>query len=449
MVDLSIASRVRLIVGGLSTILTSAALLASAFNASPAGADDWPQWRGPQRDGVWRETGVVGKFAGPELKQRWNVPIGSGYSGPTVAAGRVYVTDRQVEPKEIERVICLDAASGKELWKHAYDCHYVSVGYTAGPRASVTIDDGRAFSLGTMGNLFAFDAASGKILWSHDLLTEFDVQMPMWGLATSPLIDGDLVIVEAGGKHACLMAFDKRSGAVRWQALDDRASYSSPILVQQAGQKVLVCWTGDNVVGLNPQTGAIYWEHPFVPTRMPIGITTPVVADDRLFVSSFYDGSLLLKLDPGQLKVSEVWRKLGPDEQHTVSLHAMIGTPWMLGNYIYGVDSYGELRCLERDTGERVWESLAAVPKARWATIHMVRNGDRMWMLNERGMLIIAKLSSSGYEEISRAKLIDPTREQLPQRGGVVWSHPAFAEKQIFARNDERLVCASLAEGEN
>jgi hypothetical protein len=212
---------------------------------------------------------------------------------------------------------------------------------------------------------------------------------------------------------------------------------------------VLVCWTGDNVAGLDPQTGVLFWKYPFAPTRMVIGIASPVVDGDRLFVSSFYDGSLMLKLAPHALAVADVWRKLGPDEQHTVSLHAMIGTPWILGDYIYGVDSYGELRCLRADDGERVWESLEATPKSRWSTIHMVRQGDRMWMLNERGELIIAQLSPQGYHEISRAKLIEPTRFQLPQRGGVVWSHPAFAQLHIFARNDERLVCASLAEDAN
>ncbi len=313
----------------------------------------------------------------------------------------------------------------------------------------MTIDDGRAYSLGAMGNFFCFDAATGKILWQHALGPEYKVRMPIWGLASAPLVEGDLVVVQAGGEGACLVAFDKKTGAERWRALDDRASYSAPIMIEQAGKRVLVCWTGDNVVGLDPLSGEVYWKHPFVPTRMVINIGTPAISGDRLFVSSFYDGSLMLRLGHDKLAVSEVWRKLGPDEQHTRSLHAMIGTPWILGDYVYGVDSYGELRCLDAETGDRVWESLEATPKARWSTIHMVRNGDRMWLFNERGVLIIAQLLPDGYHEISRAKLIEPTRVQLPQRGGVVWTHPAFADRHIFVRNDDRLVAASLAEGEN
>ncbi len=316
-----------------------------------ARADEWPQWRGPKRDGVWRETGLVEHFASDKLKLRWRVPLASGYSGPTVADGRVYVTDRLVEPKPIERVHAFDWRDGKTLWTQEYECPYVDVGYTDGPRASVTVDDGRAYSLGTMGNLLCLDAAKGDILWQKDLAQQYKIRMPIWGLAASPLVEGDLLVCQVGGPNACVVAFDKRSGEERWKALDDRASYSAPIVIEQGGQRVLVVWTGDNVVGLNPQSGDVYWRHPFTPTRMVIGIATPSVGADRLLVSSFYDGSLVLALDRSQPKVAEVWRRLGPDEQHTNSLHAMIGTPLVEGDYIYGVDSYGELRlpgCADR-----------------------------------------------------------------------------------------------------
>ncbi len=212
---------------------------------------------------------------------------------------------------------------------------------------------------------------------------------------------------------------------------------------------MLVCWTGDNVVGLNPRNGDVHWKHPFTPTRMVIAIATPAVGGDRLLVSSFYDGSLMLKLDRDRPQVQQVWRRLGPDEQHTDSLHAVIGTPYLEGDSVYGVDSYGELRCLDAGTGDRVWESLKATPKSRWSTIHMVRNADRTWMFNERGQVLITQLSPSGYTEISRAQLIEPTSGQLGQRGGVCWAHPAFAYKHIFARNDEALVAANLEAGSN
>lgn len=409
-------------------------------------ADDWPQWRGPLRDGVWREKGIVEKFDAPQLPIQWRAEIGPGYSGPTVAAGRVYVTDRQTEPTQVERVHCFDAATGKPLWSHTYDCPYVGVGYADGPRASVTIDEDRAYSLGAMGNLFCFNAVKGEILWQKDLKSLYNIQMPMWGIAAAPIIDGKRLILNIGGEHACVVALDKITGAEIWKALDDPAQYSAPVLIQQAGQPVLVIWTGAGVVGLNPATGAEYWREEMKPKQMPIGIATPVISGDHLFVSSFFDGSLMLRLKSDQLAVEQLWRKVGYDEQHTQALHCMIGTPILDQNYVYGVDSYGQLRCLDADTGERRWESQQAVPKARWATIHMVQHDDKTWMFNERGELIIAKLSPDGYEEISRTKLIEPTTEQLDQRGGVCWSHPAFADRHIFARNDQELVCASLAE---
>jgi outer membrane protein assembly factor BamB len=394
---------------------------------------------------VWKETGIVEKLPGPRIPLRWRVPISGGYTGPTVAAGRVYVMDRVTEPGEQERVLCFAWETGKELWKHAYDCEY-RVQYTAGPRAAVSIDEGRAYALGTMGHFHCLDAATGKVLWAKDLRAQYKARVPVWGIAAAPLVDGGLVILQAGGPDgACMIGLDKKTGEERWRALDDRPSYSAPILIEQAGHRVLVVWTGDNVAGLDPASGKVYWKYPFPPKRMVINVPTPVVDRDRLFVSGFYDGALLLRLRQDEPAIEKLWRRIGSSEIKTDALHAMISTPLLDGDYIYGVDSYGELRCLDAKTGDRVWENLTAVPKARWSNIHMVRNGGRVWMFNERGELIISELSPQGFRELSRSKLIDPTSEQLGQRGGVCWSHPAFAYKHVFARNDRELVCASLA----
>jgi outer membrane protein assembly factor BamB len=429
-----------------SAVVTLLGLLALVLaTASSARADDWPQWRGPKRDGVWREKGLLEKFPASGLKILWRTPISAGYCGPTVADGRVYVMDRVDAPDQIERVHCLDAKTGQPIWSHKYECDY-TVQYVAGPRASVTIDEERAYALGTMGHFHCYDAAKGDILWSKDLNEEYKIRMPIWGIAGSPLIEKDLVIVQIGGEgDACLVAFDKKTGKEKWKALPDNASYSAPIVIDQAGKRVLVCYTGDTVSGLDPATGKLYWSSPMKPTRMVIGIATPVVEKDRLFVSCFYDGSLMLKLLQDKPAVELLWRRLGPDEKLTDSLHSIISTPLMESDYVYGVDSYGELRCLDATTGDRIWESLKPVPKIRWGTIHMVKNADKVWMFNDRGELLITKLSPKGYEEISRAKLIDPTTEQLRRGDGVCWSHPAYANKHVFARNDKEIVCADLS----
>ena len=423
-----------------------------ALSTSLARADEWPQWRGPQRDGVWRETGVIDKFKSDHLEAVWRQPIGAGYSGPTVADGRVYVTDRIVEPEQIERVHCFDWKTGEKTWSYQYACDY-QVGYAAGPRASVTVDDGRAYALGAMGHFHCFDAKSGKILWAHDLNDEYKIaasnRMPIWGIASSPLIYQGLVVVHIGATNdASIVAFDCQTGEERWRTLNDRAQYSAPIIVQQAGRDVMVFWTGDSVAGIDPASGKVHWRVAFTPHKMPIGIATPVTDGERLFVTSFYDGSLMLRLHQDEVAVETIWKRSGRDEKNTDALHSIISTPVLAGEYIYGVDSYGELRCLEAATGDRIWEDQTATPRNRWSNIHFVRNGERFWLFNEMGELIIATLDAKGFHEISRSQLIEPTREQLSGNGrrtGVCWAHPAFAHKHVFIRNDNELVCASLA----
>jgi outer membrane protein assembly factor BamB len=422
------------------TILVTASLISALL------ADDWPQWRGINRDAVLHEQGSVKEFPNGVMPRRWSVPIGSGYSGPTVALGRVYVTD--LDPDEsstqVERVLCFNAEDGEMIWSHSYPAPY-SVGYTAGPRASVTVHDGKAISVGAMGHLKCLDAEDGKVLWEHDLDREYDIEMPNWGITSAPLVYQDLVIQIVGGSdNACVVAFDLATGRERWRALDERAGYSAPILIRQGDRDVVVCWTGDSVSGLDPERGDVYWNIAMKPRNMPIGVATPVVQDEYLFVSSFYDGSMLIRLDLQQPQAKKVWYRRGIDEKNTDALHCMISSPLIKGDYIYGVDSYGELRCLDLKTGDRVWEDLTAVPKARWATIHIMRDGERELMLNDQGQLILATLTPQGYREHCRADLIKPTLVQLRRRDGVTWAHPAVANGYIYVRSDAELVCAPL-----
>lgn len=410
-------------------------------------ADEWPQWRGPLRDGVWRETGVVEAFDAPEIELRWKVPVGGGYCGPTVADGRVYITDRVTRPKELERVRSFEWKTGKEIWSHSYEAQYGEVKYRAGPRASVLVSDGRAYALGALGHLHCFKAADGEILWKNDLRSAYRIRLPTWGISAAPLIEKDLLIVQIGGDDgACLVAFDRKTGEERWKALPDDASYSAPIVVDQAGKRVLICWTADRVGGLDPASGELYWSYPYPSERWPIAIATPVVHGDLLLLSEAHKGSLLLRLRSDRPAVEKVWHRRNQDGEKNDALHCLQSTPYVRDGFIYGVDNEGIFRCLELETGRPRWEDTTLVPKARWATMHLVPGDGRIWILNERGELIIAKPTPEGPGELSRAKLIAPTVEQLPRRrGGVVWSHPAFAYRHVFARSDEKLVCADLS----
>ena len=420
---------------------------ASLLTRAALHADDWPGWRGPQRDGVWHETGVVDHFQDGEAAILWRTPIGGGYGSPSVSSGRVYVMDRIVEPGEMERVHCLDAGTGKTIWSHWYACSYAGVQYDAGPRAAVSIANGRAYSFGTMGNLFCFDAVSGQVLWQHDTAAEYNVEHPTWGLAASPLIESDVAVVQVGGPEACLVAFGLEDGKERWRALADRASYSSPIVVDQAGRRVIVAWTGDRVVGLDAKSGEEYWGVPHPPLKWIRNTASPVAHDGRVFLSSYFGGSMLLSLSDEQPTVEVLWKRVGAGPTETDALHTSVSTAALVGNHVYGVDSQGELRCLDAATGDRIWESLEATPNRRWSNIFLVRGTEnRWWLLNEEGELIVCELSPEGYKELSRAKVIQPTKRMLPsRRGGVIWSHPAFAQRCIFARSDEEIVCASLA----
>jgi outer membrane protein assembly factor BamB len=411
-----------------------------------AAADEWPQWRGPNRDGAWREKGIITEFAAGVVPRKWSAPIASGYAGPTVADGRVYVMDKVFEPSQVERVHCFDWQTGKTIWSHTYDCVYAGFGYPAGPRASVLVSEGLAYSLGAMGHLFCLDATDGAVQWSHALHEEYRIRMPNWGISAAPLIEDDLLIVQIGGTDACVVAFDRRTGRERWKALSDDASYSAPIVIDQAGRRVLVCWTGNRIVGLDPATGDLHWSYDFPWEKWPIAIATPVSQGELLLFSEAHKGSLLLSLDREKFQAQKRWHRRKEDlPEDQPALHCLNSTPYIDGPYIYGADNRGVLRCLRLSDGHQVWEDRSAVPEDRFATVHLIRNGELTWLFNERGELIIARLSPEGYRELSRARLLEPTLDQYRHRDGVTWSHPAFAYRHVFARNDKELVCADLS----
>jgi outer membrane protein assembly factor BamB len=423
----------------------SGAIAASAPPAPPEGRD-WPQWRGAQRDGIWRETGLVEKFAGETIPLRWTVPIGAGYSGPTVAAGRVYVMDYTKETSS-ERVLCLDWKTGATLWEVSYQCSYERFTYEAGPRASVTIHDGRAYALGAAGNLHCLDALSGKILWQRDLQREYQIRMPRWGIAAHPLIEGDVMLTQIGGTgEACVVAFDRKTGEERWKAFPDEASYAPPIVIEQAGRRLVVMALGYRLVAFDPTTGALAWSHDQPKSSWPISIPAPVVQGDLMFFTNAHAGSYLFRLAQDRPAVDIVWeRARRPRSDDTLS--PVIPDPLVMNGLVIGVQTDGELRCLDLMTGKRQWETIAPMPKAWHATMHLVRageSGERVWIFTEQGNLILAQLNAAGYHELTRARLLGPTPEQGPRGREVTWSHPAFAYRHIFARSDRELVCADL-----
>jgi outer membrane protein assembly factor BamB len=434
----------------------------SLCGAARLQAADWPQWLGPERDSVWREDGIVTSFppGGPPVI--WRAEIGAGYSGPSVAEGRVFVLDRQMStnaanPNDpfargsipgVERVTCLDAADGKQLWRFQYDCPY-TMSYPAGPRTTPLASDGKVFTLGAEGNLFCLNVTNGAVLWSRDFKKDYTISTPMWGFAGNPLLDGNRLICLAGGSNATVVALDKDTGKEVWHALSAREpGYCSPVIFTAGGVRQLIVWDPESVNSINPETGSLYWSsNSPAPIRAGMTIPTPRCMDDLLFLTCFYNGSWMLKLDAAGPGASTLWKSQRISEKNTDALHSTLSTPFLENGYIYGVCSYGQLRCLNATNGERIWETFSATTddgkEMRWANAFIVKNGDRFFLFNEKGDLIIASLTPKGYEELSRAHIIDPVNRD-PGRL-VVWSHPAFANRRIYARNDKEIICVDLA----
>jgi outer membrane protein assembly factor BamB len=420
--------------------------------AAPALADDWPQWLGPKRDSVWRETGIVETFPTGGPKVLWRTPISGGFAGPAVADGRVYVADYVTDgdvKKEVfdrtnfmgkERLLCLDAATGKELWKHEYDVRY-TVSYPTGPRCTPTVADGKVYFLGTEGNLACLDGAKGTVLWGKNFKADYGAKTALWGYASHPLVDGKLLYCVVGGEGSCVVAFDKDTGKEVWKALTaEEQGYCPPTLIEAGGTKQLLVWHATSINSLDPATGKKFWTVPIQVGQFKTSIMTPRKDGDLLYAAGEGVHGVMIKLATDKPDGKELWRG-----KKTNGVYPMSMTPFVEGGYMYGVDTTGPLRCVKMATGERLWESLAPFDgKANdAATAFIVKNGDRFFLFTEKGDLIVAKLSPEKYEEVSRAKLLEPTTTAFGR--SVVWSHPAFANTCVYARNDKEIVCVSLS----
>lgn len=427
-------------------------------------ADDWPEWRGKGRTGVWNETGIVERLPDAGLPVTWRTPIHSGYAGPSVAGGRVFVTDaRPIEAKRahqmMERIAALDERTGRVLWTREWETNYsgLQLVYAIGPRATPTVDGDRVYALGAMGTLLALDAATGRVLWEKDYVKDFNASVPTWGTAGAPLVDGNLLICLVGGEpDAKIVALDKLTGREIWRALssDSEPGYNQPIIIEAGGARQLILFHPNAISSLDPATGKVYWE--IVQTiQMGIVVATPVRSGPYLFVTSQYGGARMLRLAADKPAAAILWT--GPGEQDANFTHdipdtfnSVISTPVIDGEYVYGLDNDGQLRCLSAATGKLVWKTDALLKEhAMYGTAFFVKNGDRYFINNDRGELVVARLRPEGFQEISRAKLIDPThpyvrRRQMPN---VLWSHAAYANRHIVVRNDNEIIRVSLAAG--
>lgn len=437
------------------------------MSAQPAGADDWPQWLGPRRDGVWREKGIIEQFPKDGPKRVWRTALGAGYAGPAVADGKVFVTDRilaqgaknannpfaQTAVAGQERVLCLDEKTGEMLWKYAYDCTY-EISYPAGPRTTPVVDGDKVYTLGAMGDLLCLRVKDGQLVWKKNLVREYDARVPLWGFAANPLVDGDRLICLVGGSAGVAAAFDKNTGKKLWGTIDGKEiGYAPPMLFEIGGRPQLIIWHPMGIHGLQPESGKTLWFQRF-PSRgelkANLSIPTPRQQGNKIFITSFYDGSLLFELDKNGAHPKVVWHKKGRSENPDDAagfLHSIMVTPFWIDESIYGVSSYGELCCLNAADGEMLWSTRKPItggPPVRWGNAFLVRHESQFFLFTEKGDLVIAHLSPKGYQEMSRAHVIEPTNSMARDRR-VVWTFPAFANRHAYIRNDNEIICVSLA----
>jgi outer membrane protein assembly factor BamB len=434
-----------------------------AVASATARADDWPQWMGPRRDGVWREAGVVKSIPAQGLPVKWRVPVAGGYSGPAVADGRVYLMDydrREGEPlndpgarSELdgrERILCLDATTGKLLWKHEYERPY-AISYASGPRCTPTVADGRVYTLGAEGDLLCLDAVGGKLLWQKNFVKDYAAPVPIWGFCGHPLVDGDQLICLVGGEGSVAVSFDRRTGRELWRAVSaSEQGYCPPTIIEAAGRRQLMIWDADKLNALDPATGALLWSQPLKPSY-GMSIMAPQVADTKLgrvlFASGIGHVGALYKLGVKEPSADILWRG-----QPKTAVYCANSTPFIRDETLYGCDcETGFLTAVDLATGKRIWETGAPTMgdrRGRHGTAFLVRHEPSgpgiVWLFSETGDLILARLTPRAYEELGRMHLLDPTNECFGRE--VVWSHPAFAGRCVFARNDRELVCVSLAE---
>ena len=347
--------------------------------AVSAQAEDWPEWRGKGRLGVWTETGILETFPEEGLQIKWRTPIKGGYSGPAVAAGRVFVLDFTPAGvnKGVERLICLDEKTGRILWTREWEADYAGLSYPIGPRATPTVDGDRVYALGATGILHCLRVSNGAVLWKKDYVNDYGAPLPVWGMTSAPVVDGERLIALVGGvPDARVVAFDKMTGKEIWRSLPSPSGpgYGQPILIQAGGVRQLLIWHPQALASLDPGTGRVYWEQPFK-VRAELTVATPVLSGSHLLVSSFYNGSMMLKLDPGKPGSRVIWKGKSDSEIKSDGLHALITTPVVDGDYIYGICSYGQFRCLKAKTGERIWETFEVTKeRARWASGFIVRH---------------------------------------------------------------------------
>ena len=390
-------------------------------------ADDWPQFLGPQRNGVSKETGLLKEWPANGLPVAWRAPAGVGMASVVVQKGHALT---MAQNKGQQQLMAWNAKTGKQLWATDIAPTYGN-SQGDGPRATPALDGKAAYVFTGEGVLAAVELSDGKLLWKRNVVQERGGKVADYGMASSPLIVGDLVVVIAGAPQATVVACRRDTGEVVWASGTDPAGYSSPALLKVADQWQIVAFTGASCIGIRPTTGKLLWRYPFT-TDYQCNTATPISIGEDIFLSAGEShGSALLRVAArdGQYDVDEVWTSFGP--------RAAMKNEWQtslyLGGKLYGLDNVGSagptthLACIDAATGKEVWQ------QPRFGKSNAIAADGKLIFTTMKGEVVVALASANGYHELGRSKVLRTTRQA-----------PTLANGVLYVRDDAEVVALDL-----
>ena len=396
-------------------LVTAGLLLSLSAAVSNRAPDDWPQWRGPNRDGRSAEKGLLKTWpsSGPPLA--WKAAgAGEGYSSFATAGGRLYTLGARGNQ---EFVIAFDAATGKQVWATQHGRRFGN-DRGDGPRGTPTIENGRVYAFGASGDMSVLDTNSGKIIWTVNVLEKFGGSNIQWGLSESPLVLPDRILINAGGRGASVVALKKTDGSLIWKSLDDEAGYSSAVLHEVGGVREAIFFTGQRAIGVNVNDGKLLWSYDRV-ANGTANIATPLLRGNRVFISSDYGtGAVLLELAAagGGVSAKEIYFTNEMRNHHASSI--------LVGDYLYGFSS-AILTAMQFDTGKVAWRD-RSVGKGS-----LVFADERLYIYSEGGVVGLVQPSPEKYVEHGRFTI---QTGRLP-----TWAHPVVSGGKLFIRDQDTI----------
>jgi outer membrane protein assembly factor BamB len=407
-------------IAGFSRAAVALSIVALASVVVTTSAGDWPQFRGPQRDGISTETGLLKKWpeSGPPVV--WRTKLGQGFSTLSVVGKRIYTLYGRGKD---EVAVALDTTTGAEVWNVRIDDKWIDQ-YGDGPRATPTVDGDVVYVLSARGRLYALATVDGKKIWKRDLQADYSAAPPRWGVSTQPLVEGDLLLVDVGGKGgSSIVAFDKKTGKEVWKSQNGKAGYSTPIAIEVGGLRQVVFFTGSTLLALAPEDGALLWKVPWK-TSYDVNAATPIfIAPDRLFVSSGYDvGAAVYRIEvtESSATVHEIWKNREMKNKFSSSV--------LHDGYLYGFDETN-LKCIDAADGKVRWRSRGL------GFGSLIFADGRLIVLGDAGTLVLVEAIPDEYREKGRVELFE----------GKSWSMPVLSRGKLYVRNEKELVSLDLS----